>query len=572
MEEQHARPLDAEARERREAELRRTLRDPAISYLRRARGADTSPDYVEALIALTELRFDDAIAHGEAAFRDVPTLYEAGLMVANALSRKATDALRAGEERQAAALQDRMLAMYQRVADIGRSDERVYRHYADYVGFLAYQRWENGEDVEAEFTRAVELATKGQAADSEAVWADEMIARILWAMGQNDRRHQRDPRPRLVASLAAGAQALARDPRSANAFMYLGNAWSTLAEMWEEPHGIDPRPSLEKSIAAFEAAQSIAPDPEGYANVAASYAQLAHWQMAHGVDPISSVEVGVRSYKEAFRMLPDDMPDAHPNACNLLSDMASHLISLGRDPEPWFARAEPDCAAGKREAPGLPFAFEVAARFEGLRAVAAWRAGRDPMPFWERSLPDFEAALKLDPRREDFRADLASSLAERADFATAHGLDATEAVARALAEARRAVGIDETSPYALRALARASLAAARARVRAGKDPSAAVAEGTQAAERALGQNRDDGEALMVAAELHLVAAPRRPRATGPGLALTARSLALNPGNTRALAIRAGFERLAGDHALADATLAAALAAGPLLANDPVAAR
>jgi hypothetical protein len=77
---------------------------------------------------------------------------------------------------------------------------------------------------------------------------------------------------------------------------------------------------------------------------------------------------------------------------------------------------------------------------------------------------------------------------------------------------------------------------------------------------------------MVGAELYLVAGRRRPRAIGPGLALTARSLALNPGNTRARAIRAGFERLAGDHASADATLAAALGAGPLLVNDPVVAR
>ncbi|HET9626643.1 MAG TPA: serine/threonine-protein kinase, partial [Kofleriaceae bacterium] len=98
-----------------EADLQHRLRDPALVYLRQARGADTSPDFLEALIAVTEGRWDDAIARGEAALREVPTLYEAGLLVAHALQKQANAAMVAGAPAQADGLYDRMAAIYHHI-------------------------------------------------------------------------------------------------------------------------------------------------------------------------------------------------------------------------------------------------------------------------------------------------------------------------------------------------------------------------------------------------------------------------------------------------------------------------
>jgi eukaryotic-like serine/threonine-protein kinase len=555
-------PPDPAERARVKAELERTFRDPAIGYLRQAGGAaDSSPELIEEIIAFAEARLEAAIAHGEAAFRELPTLYEAGLFVASSHARLGQEALRAGHREQVVAQLASAEAMYQRVVEIARSDDAVYKVYADHLGTTAWVRHMAGEDIAADLTRLVELARQGQAADSEATWPDQLLARSYIQAADNDARHQRAPRDHLRAGIAAAERAVVREPTSSLTLNFLGDAWGAMAQDWDVPHGIDPRPSLQKSIEAYDACNQISPSEDCFLNAGVSRAELARWQMAHGVGAAATIDAAVRNYQDGASSNPQGSFRAEQSICGILTEHARDRIEHGIDPQAILDRAEPHCAAARRDNAALADAAEYVGLFNHARALATWRRGGDPRPLWRLAQPDLEAALALDPRREDLRAELAALLAARADYLGARQLDARPDVARALLEARAALHANPDAGVSHSALAIASLAAARAGDRA------AIAEGERAAEHALAIKADDGAALALAAELRLL--DQRPGAVAEGQRLVERALALDPMHPRLILLRAGFERRSGSEAQAAADTRAALAAGPLLETDPL---
>jgi hypothetical protein len=398
--------------------------------------------------------------------------------------------------------------------------------------------------------------------------------------GLNAAHHQRDPRPFLQAAIAAAERAARRDTTQAQPWIYLGNAWGDLVDLWETPHGLDPRPSLEKSIAAYREAGHKIPDPDTYQNLGVSLLALARWQLAHGIDAVANLNAAVDSFEAAIRMQADEAAVPHANACGGLVSEAWALLAVGRDPAAWLGRAQAMCDAAKREAPGNYGVMVRSADFAAARALAAARTGGDPEPGWQRAIADAEAAMKIDGGDPDAPIVLVHALAARAEYAIDHpaldhlAIDAAGPAARAVAVARDAVGHAADSSDAHAALARADLAAARVALHAGRPAAASIltsiTAGRAAAARALAINADAGAVLLTAAELALLAAPRDPKARAAGLDALARALTINPHDTRALVIRAGFERLAGHADLAAVTLRDALAAGPLLAGDPAA--
>src|SRR5262249_16917826 len=72
------RDLDPERDRQKVDELQRRYRQPALLHLGHAQGATRdAPEYVEALIALYEDRYQDALLKAQAAFRHSPSFYEA---------------------------------------------------------------------------------------------------------------------------------------------------------------------------------------------------------------------------------------------------------------------------------------------------------------------------------------------------------------------------------------------------------------------------------------------------------------------------------------------------------------
>jgi serine/threonine-protein kinase len=561
--------LDEAARARYDAELDRTLRAPAIAYLRAAAGAaDTSPAYVDALVAFYDGRYEDVIARAQAAVREMPTLYEAEVLAGRAHGRRAEALLSVGQLAAAKTHFAEADAAFTRAQEIGRSDESVYMVFGDSV--LAYASHANhlGEDPGPMYQRVLEACERGRRADSRAASPDELEAFTAWLLGFVEVDHGRDPLPALQRAIAAAGRAIARDPQSVNGHVALAEALINVGRD-EVRHGRDPRASFQRAIDAFEAALKVRADLQGYCHLGVTWGELARWQMAHGLDASRAVEADVAANEQAARMDPRD-PDTALMPCRILADWAMDRVERGRDAGAVLARANQRCSAAEAVSSGDPRVLHRVGKLDHARALLAWQAGDDPLPELDRAQAKLERVIALDATDSDYRIALARALVTRADYLTMRGRDASGTQARALVEAKKAVEIAPTDPLSWLAVALAQRAAARA----GRDPARAIADGLAATARALATKSDDAETLLVAAELHLLKgrvaqSKKRSVAVAAAEGMASRALAIDEGAARAFLIRAGLARLTGDAPHAEEALAAALAANPRLATDPL---
>jgi serine/threonine-protein kinase len=563
--------LEEAGRARYEAELDRTLRAPAIAYLRAAAGAaDTSPAYVEAMIAFYDRRYEEVIARAQTAIRDMPTLYEAELLAADALGRRAQTELSAGQLAPAKAHFAEADAAFARAQEIGRSDPYVYLELSDALLGYASHADHLGEDPGPMYRRALEACERGRRADSRAVWPDGMEAFAAWLLGGVEVEHGRDPLPAFQRAIAAAGRIIARDPQTVEGRVALGDALIGVGRD-EIRRGRDPRASLQRAIDAFEAALKIRADLQGYSHLGVAWGELARWQMAHGLDASRAVEADVAANEQAARIDPSD-PDTVLMPCRILAEWVMDRVERDRDAGVVLARANQKCSAAEAVSSGDTRVLRCVGDLDHARALLAWQAGDDPLPELDRAQAKLERVIALDATDSDYRIALTRILVTRADYLTVRGRDASSAQARALREARLAVEIAPNDPRGWVAVAVAHRAAARA----GRASARAIADGLVATARALATKSDDGEALVVAAELHLLegwAAQRQRRpvtgAVAAAEALVSRALAVDPGAARALLIRAGLARLTGDTLHAEEALAAALVANPRLVTDPL---
>jgi hypothetical protein len=352
-----------------------------------------------------------------------------------------------------------------------------------------------------------------------------MIARTSSMWVDIDYRFKRDPRPRIQATIAAAEHALKRNPDAAAAYNFIGNAWGAQVDRWEEPHGLDPRASLQKSIDAYDACNRIRPTPDCYANAGVSRAALARWQMAHGLDAAATIEATVRNYEDAARF--PDMTQPHYNICSTLASYARDRIENGVDPTPLFARARPHCEQAKKEDAGMVDARHTFGAMELALGLDAARGGRDPLRDWREGEDDLQAALRLEEKRDDVRADLAELLGARAQYLAAHQQPFADDLGRALDEARHAARNSPDDAEAQRALARAALMAARLHDRR------ALAEGLAAGRRAFDLKHDDVAAMLLVLELEWLDHRRDPD-------LLARAQSVNPHHPRLAQLAAAY--------------------------------
>jgi hypothetical protein len=556
-----AAPRDAEERKKRQEELKRNFRDPAMEILHQAAGAaDTSPEYLQEVIAWSDRNTKEAEKHGELAFAETPTLYEAGLIAASAYARDAVDGFRAGKP-DADESYRKAQALYKKVEEIGRSDESVYKLAGDHLSQLGYQLATSGKDHGESLRATLDLCVKGRAADSEVSWPDVMMARTYMLLGNLDVNAGRDAAEDQDNAIAAGKRALKLDPKSWMTEIYVADVSVDRAYSIDNSGG-DPRPQIKEAIDAFTRAIPLGASSDAEGTRAEARCLLARWQMTHGVDPVPEIEATMKDCESTIASGPEDMkPGMHVMECNILIDQTWDVVSQGRDAHAWMERAVPMCATAAKEKGGEAQAAHQPGHVAWVEGIVAAQTGGDPLPAWQRAQPVLEAGLKLDPHRLDPATDLAAFFADRADYLSAHGHDGKPDASRAVAQARLAIVDHPKDSQTQRTLGRALLSMVRAK----KGDPAALKEGLAAVERALAIKKTDLDAMITGAQLELIAAAHDKGAVARGLALLDRAHAQHATHPRVIFLRAEFERLAGDTARENADQKAALAAGPQLA-------
>ncbi|WP_233601296.1 serine/threonine-protein kinase [Corallococcus sp. AB038B] len=600
---------DPARRRTRREQVQREYRDPALAWLRRSAGAEVpSPDFVAALLAFHEERWDDALARLDAAGPLPPWFFEAPLLRGDILQARAHQRWNQGD--RGAAQEDLDAGRRTLAAAAATGDSLPEVHLA--LARLEYQAlvmalYGQG-DVESGAARGLEAVAHALAADPDSVPARHWEARFHNRLAEDALRRGADPEASLQRAIAAARQVLATRPADPRARKELAQALLRAARV-KQGRGLEPGALLQQALEALDGIDPRARDYEVSATRGLIFRVWADADEQRGVSPSEHRARAIAAYQEALQRddtLSDvwinlgqlhltrasDPRSAAPDADldearraleqarrlnpenfvawflggTLHTELAARRRTLGGDPRP-----DLDTAATLFER-GIAINARVAPLHNGLgivraeQAREAWDRGGEPFPLLDAAQAAYAKAVEVAPGQGWGQNNLGDVHAARAEWGDPRSAT-PEAEARAALEAyaeAAALLPGQAVPWAN--LARVHLQRATRALARGRSPEAPLAQAQAALDEAFRRNPEEPLAWRLQAELH----GERARALAPARAEAAFARAATGfdeafvRDSRSLEARLAFARLC--LAWARSRKAAGLEAAPVLAR------
>jgi serine/threonine-protein kinase len=543
---------DKQTEAMRRADLARELREPALAYLKGAVGLQSeAPEYVEGLIAMHERKWDHALEKARAAQVRVPWMYEAHTLEGDIRLTLAKERWIGGGPDDALAELDRAGEAYQRAASIARSSASAL--HGDCMRYVMAAEILSEHDRST--TAAVEgaMAACGRAAqatpgDGEIV-ADEVDAwrrnahylmqhngdpqpswheaerlgkdgkvrapnntRLIVSLGYVDRDRAsweldngKDPRPEVDRAIAAGRAALQRDASTHEAYHLMSDAWLVRGD-WEAAHGIDPRASYDTTSEMGLRAWNLS--PQGYKvinTVGLGYLSRGMWEANNGLDPRAALQQAVVTIEKVVRANPN-VDYGYNNLCVTFQTLAEYEIKRGIDPTATLKRALPTCEKAIVVDPEGPSTQQSLACVQLDIAVWQRMQGTDPMPQLERTRATLHRSIGLDHAFELAYFTLGEAEREAARWAVDRGGWSAGAFEAARAAYAKSVELNPSQADSMRGLASLYRMRAEWNAQHHRGVDADVRAGLEHADKAMAINARHATAALEAGALHLVAA------------------------------------------------------------------
>ena len=529
--------LDAEkieSKEQREAkkqEVRRRYRDPALAYLAQSAGADVpSREYVDALVAFYEDRFDDALKQLDAIGGGLPWFYEApalrgDILVARAKQRAdrgdrdgAMADFDAGQRACAAAgaigesapavlsamgeLEYRALHMelygegnvkphFERgVAAVERAlaaspdrydslvlEARLYRRFAEHMG-------NQGGGVDILLGKAVAAAERAVAVTPAKAAARQELGRSHYQWGEARQERNEDPSAELRKASEIFASVGPED-QDYDHYLYLGLVFQTWAD-YEDQTGLDARTNRGKAIDAYLAAIRLDDhQTPAWVNLGTTYFMRASQPRCE--DPDGDLERARSAFDKARTLNPQQVIPCYYGG-QIRGLMAERKRAHGGDPEPDLKAALDRYREGLVINPRMPHLHNGAGVVLIALAREAWDRGGDPVVLLDQARAAFEQAIAAAPEQGVSHHNLAEVFVQRALYQRARGEDPSATLRGAIPIIRKTIALipQQAAPWANLGTVHALLADFERE--SARDPQSSLAKATAALVEALRRN------------------------------------------------------------------------------------
>lgn len=415
-------------RSRNLADAVREYRDPALILLEEVRRCETeSPEFLEAVLASCDERFEDALTHAEAAARARPWLYDAHLISGDAWRELGRVHMSRGEAEGAMAAFESAESALREAAAIGRSDPTVHQALCD----LGLARSElglfgSGNDLAAVVEAALPACRAVVVADPDRV-GGHLGQSALWVrLAEWNLERQQAPEAALGEVERAAGRALELDPDNGEAMSRLGSA-AVLRAQHLLGEGGDPTARIAEAVAWFEAASTRDPSRlETIANLGKAHWLTAAFVQEKGGDPREALKRAGTAFERAEDAADPDDPEIavmSNNAGAVWFRRAMWERDNGHDPGPSLdlAVASFERAAGIN--PDLVLAPLNMAYMHGYRAGYLAAEGGDPLPWWRAAVAAYHRCLEIQPDHPTALVRLAAVHTARAEHLIATGGD-----------------------------------------------------------------------------------------------------------------------------------------------------
>lgn len=520
--------------ERRRREIEAKYLVPALDYLNKSRRLDTVPaKYLDGLIDYYQRRYDAALLNAQFALRQDPWLYEALELQGHVHMARALDRKDHGDTDQAERSFQAAITAYERAAEIGRSDYRLYEAIAEawirqeemdlfrgvnpepklQLALAAADRaleaapLESHGDTKKAFAiyfqaqyaqfhdqkqEAMHLyeqqASHGEralAGHPDDAYAHEIIGMSYRYRAQISRDSRKSPQDLLIIAYRHYEGALKINPRFAWAYNDYGAALSLEAE-WMVSRNKVPHEILRKQMEMTRKALEIDPDYLfARINLSAANINLARWQMEHGSDPKLAAMDGIQASSEALKINSELVP-IYGNIGLLYAMISKHKID----------KFEPDKISEQMALDNYKKLSQLMnkdadvsrALASSYSAVAMHEilANQDPSDAVKSGLAAIADCYTKQPRHIECQAGQAQLLMVQADWQRRQGRPFLATLAQAHGLAQRAAAQGQDNEEVLLIFGEACLQLASALPGRQPGSASAVHQGIAALDRALG--------------------------------------------------------------------------------------
>lgn len=408
----------AAERKRRRIEAETNLRDPALELLRALPASVTeAPEYVEALIAQYERRYDDALTKTREAAERIEWLYEAHILEGQVLTAIADDHRRAGRYDDARQTLETANNAFQNAIRVGESDVRAYQGQCA-MWFIAWHTEvvHHRKADPATLERLLESCRKGLVANPDTARLNELIALAYSLLADYQVAHHENPADAVLAASTAANEALATNPRSVFALTTKATAlWHRGQYQMIEDE--DPTETFSSAVNAVRQALTLDPrSSRSHATLAIILVDQAIWDQAQGRDPRPWLRRSVAALTTASKIDPDSATN-YVNAGIAYRRWMEYLVhTLDEDPSSIAEKAHAAIDRALAINPELWWSHRAKGAFHTL--VAEWEAVHDQEPTAEvaQAIASLQKSLELNPRDPRACAYLGRAYVARARF------------------------------------------------------------------------------------------------------------------------------------------------------------
>jgi serine/threonine-protein kinase len=515
--------VSKDQREARLREVERTLRDPALAYLRQAKGADVpSPAYVEALLAFYEGRLDEALARLKALGTELPWFYEAPLLRGSLLQARAWQKWNQGDREGARRDFEEGRQALQAAAITGRSVPAVYAAAADLENNAFFMEKYGQGDVQGPFDRGMGVLAAALRLQPDHVPSLILVSALERNLADAQVLQGQDAQVLAGSALAAAEKAVVAGPARADARIALGQTCYVLGNARFQ-RGLNPTEALARGLSAFGALSTEKRDYTVWNHLGLLNQKLAQYEDGCGQDSSAHLGAAIEGFRTAAGMEPHLLPAwinlgvcleqraTRPGAARAEADLReaeevlerartlnpNHFVpyfALGKvhldqalrsraeggDPRPDLLRARERCRQGLAINAAIPNLHNLEGMALSELAQEAWDRGEDPTPLNREAKACYWRATQAAPGQSYGYQNLADVLITEGRWS----LD-SRPLAEAEAALRKGLHAAPGNRELLTEVGRCAAIRVEQAVSTGQDPAAQARAGEAALARAL---------------------------------------------------------------------------------------
>lgn len=378
---------DREKRAAQKAEINAIYRVPALEHLRAAKGSRLEhPAYVEALIALTEEHFDDALRLSKLAQDEAPWFYEATMVEAETHAALGENASSDNQFDYATMNRhyDAAMNAYRRAISVGSSDPSPYERACRMLYLWIYASALVGQHERAKslFEEAKILSENAVAADQRNTSFHVLRAKI-YSSYYSQFSAAEDLEAGIRKFTEVSEESARLRPDDAEAQWIAGASWRRYA-MFQREHGRDDINATERASTFYE--KSLVIDPNlviSARELAAQLLRRATLADRRGEDWIPYLNRAASGHVRAWNLSPN-APSIPILRADYLLWIATAQFRRGIDPSRTLDQADEQCQRASVEQPQNPVPKYHCLRVLDLRAQLALATGTDPTPILRR--------------------------------------------------------------------------------------------------------------------------------------------------------------------------------------------